>query len=320
MDLTPDVESDAINAPAARDVTGAGREPFRAGVVAVALGLLALALKGYAAWRSESLALLADAAESVVNVVAALVATASVSGPPRSADGSPPEGHGRLELLSAGIEGALVVLVAFVVAFESIARYGQSPQLAAVGVALACALAATGLNAGLSRYLEGVGRRHRSPALLADALHLRHDVVTSLVVYAGFGVAWTTRWWPLDALLALGVSIHILISGLRAVRQSVSGQLDETLPAGELAAVEARLRAEGPPVVGFHDLRTRRVGGQLWIDLHLVVSRYALVYEAYEICDRIEADLERLHPGVRVAIDVVPEGEARRVRPQRAPP
>lgn len=295
------------------------REPFRAGLVAVGIGLVALALKGYAAWRTESLALLADAAESVVNVVAALVATVAVTDTTRAPGGSPPEGHGKLEFLSAGIEGALVVVAAFVVAFESIARYGEAPLVAVLGVGLALALVATGANAALSRYLEAVGRRHRSPALLGDALHVRSDVVISLVVYAGLGVAWVTRWWTLDALLAIGVSLHILISGLRAVRHSVSGLLDEALPADELAAIEARLRAEGPPVVGFHDLRTHRSGLHVHVEVALVISRYALVYEAHEICDRIEDEIERLHPGAKVSIQVVPEGQPARARPHRPP-
>ena len=304
-----------------RGVTApAAREPFRAGLVAVTVGLVALALKGYAAWRTESLALLADAAESVVNVVVGLIATASVSHSVRGAEEGPSAaGHGKIELLSAGIEGALVVVAAFVVVFEAIARFGRTPQLPTLAVGLAFALAATGANAALARSLEATGRRHASPALAADAQRVRQDVLTSLAVYAGFGVAWMTRWWPLDALLAIAVSVHILISGLRAVRQSVSGPTDEALPADELAAIEARLRAEGPPVLSFDGLRARRVGGRVVIDLKLVISRYVLVYEAYEICDRIEADLQRLHPGARVSIDVEPEGSSRSAQPHHSP-
>jgi cation diffusion facilitator family transporter len=208
------------------------------------------------------------------------------------------------------------VLAAFVVGFEAIARYGHAPRAGGLAVGLAVALAATGVNAGVSRHLEAVGRRHRAPALLADALHLRHDVVTSLAVYGGLGLAWATAWWPLDALLAVGVGVHILFNGLRAVRQSVSGRFDEALAADELRAIEARLRAEGPPVVGFHGLRARRAGAQVFVDLHLVVSRYAMVYEAHQICDRIEEDVGRLQPGARVTIDLEADGESRGPRPR----
>lgn len=296
-----------------------GRAAVRAGLVSVGIGLAALGLKVYAAWKTDSLALLADAAESVVNVVVALMATASASYAARPGESEPGFGHGKMEYLSASIEGALVVVAAFVVVFESIARWGQSPQVPMLGIGLALALVATGANVALARFLASAGRRFHSQALLADALHLRNDVVLSLIVYAGIGLAWVSRWWRLDALLAIGVSLHILISGLRAVRQSMSGLVDEALPAEELAAVQMRLRAEGPPVLGFHGLRTRRAGRQVFVDLHLVISRYAMVYEAHEICDRIEADLDQLHPGVRVSIRVEPEGDASRSQRSGAP-
>jgi cation diffusion facilitator family transporter len=286
--------------------------PLRAGLVSVAVGAVVLSLKAFAALRTGSLALLSDAAESVVNVVAAIVATASIRYSARPADANHPFGHGKVEYLSAGIEGALVVLAAFVVAFEAVTRFGQSPRLPALGLGLGVSVVATAANALLSRYLERIGRRARSPALLADALHVRSDVVTSLAVYGGFGLAWATQYWALDALLALGVSVHILISGLRAVRHSMAGLLDEALPPDELRSIEARLALENPPVLEYHDLRTRRAAAQVFVEFHLVIRRDTTVLEAHDICDRIEADLRAIQPGARVTIHVEPEGEAKR--------
>jgi cation diffusion facilitator family transporter len=286
----------------------AARAPWRAGLAAVAVGLVVLALKIVAALRTGSLALLADAAESVVLLVAALVASAAVRESERPAEGGLAFGHGKAEYLSAGIEGALVVLAAFVVAFEAIARFGQPPVAAALATGLGLSVLATAGNVLLARFLARVGRRHRSQPLLADAARVRADVVTSLAVYAGFGVAWASGWWRLDALLALGVSIHILIAGLRAVRHSVSGLMEETLGADELAAVETLLAAEGPPVVDWHDLETRRSGARTEVEVHLVVSRHAMLGEAREICDRLETGIDRLLPGAEVAIHVEPEG------------
>ena len=288
--------------------------PFRAGLVSVAVGFVVLALKVAAALYTGSLALLSDAAESVVNVVAALVAAASIRYAARPADANHPFGHGKAEYLSAGIEGALVVMAAFVVAFEAFTRFGEVPHLRALGFGLAISVAATAANALLARFLNAAGRKHRSPALLADAIHVKSDVITSLGVYGGFALAWFTGYWPLDAILALGVALHILLAGMRAVRHSMAGLLDETLPAEELRAIEERLAAEGPPVLEFHDLRTRRAAAQVFIEFHLVISRYALVYEAHEICDRIEADLQVLHPEARITIHVEPEGEAKKNR------
>ena len=286
------------------------RAARRSGIVAVAIGIGVVALKAFAAARTESLALLADAAESLVNLVVALVATASIGDPERTQESGSLFGHGKLEYLSAVIEGGLVVIVSFVVVFECITRFGQQPRLAALATGLGLAILATAINALLSRHLERAGRRHRSAVLLADAVHLRGDVVMSLAVFAGLAVAWMTGFWRIDAVLGLGVALHILVAGLRAVRHSVSGLLDEALASAEVAAIEQRLGDEGPPMVGFEELRTRRSGAQVFVEFRLIISRYALVYEAHEICNRLEADIGLLCPGARVSIRIEPEASA----------
>ncbi len=294
-------------------MTAAGRgdrAPMLAGRVAAGVGLAVLVLKVVAALRTGSLALMADATESAVNLVAALIAVSTWREAARAGHAPEIAGHGRLEFLSAAIEGGFVVLATFVVVFDSIARFGQMPRVTMLGVGLLLALSATAASAILVRYLLKVGHDSASPTLLADALHLRSDVITSLLVYLGLGIAWGTGTWTLDGWLALGVAIHILVAGMRAVRHSVTGVVNEDLSGPERAAIERRLRDEGPPVVGFGDLRTRRSGSQVSVDFRLVISRYALVYEAHEICARMEADLRRLQPGARVGIRVEPEAGA----------
>ncbi len=290
--------------------TAEARAARRTGRIAVAIGVGVVVLKAFAAARTDSLALLADAAESLINLVVALIAVATLGQPERQGAAAATPEQGRLEYLSAVIEGGLVVIVSFVVAFEAIARFGKEPQMPGFATGLGLAVVATALNAGLARFLERSGRRLRSAMLLADAVHLRGDVVISLAVFAGLGVAWWTGSWRLDAILALAVALHILIAGLRAVRHSVSGLLDEALSADELASVEQRLRDEGPPVAGFEELRTRRSGAQAYLEFRLKISRYALVYEAHEICNRLEADLALIVPGARVSIRVEPEAGA----------
>jgi cation diffusion facilitator family transporter len=291
--------------------TAEARAARRTGVVAVAIGLGVVTLKAFAAARTDSLALLADAAESLINLAVALIATASLGHSTSPAEGAALTGQGRLEYLSAVIEGGLVVVVSLVVAFEAIARFGQAPHIPVLGTGLGLAVAATAFNALLARYLERAGRLHRSPTLITDAIHLRGDVVISLLVFAGVGAAWATGYWRLDAMLGLGVALHILVSGLRAVRHSVSGLLDEALSAEEMAGIAQRLGDEGPPVTGFEDLRAHRSGAQVFVEFRLLISRYALVYEAHEICNRLEADLGVLCPGARVSIRVEPERERR---------
>jgi cation diffusion facilitator family transporter len=285
--------------------------PTRAALVALAVGILVLLLKLGAAWLTGSLTLLSDALESVVNVVAAGVAALAVGIAARPADDNHPFGHAKVEYLSAGLEGGLVVVAAVTIAWQAIERFGREPKISELGLGLAISGAATVANALLGIHLARSGRRHHSPALLADALHVQSDVWTSVGAYAGFGVAWISGIWELDALVALGVAGHILFAGLGALRSSVGGLMDEGLSSEEVAAIAAIVAAEGPPVIEHHDLRTRRSGASLFVELHLVVAGATTVEAAHAICDRIETAIGELHPAAHVTIHVEPEDEAR---------
>jgi cation diffusion facilitator family transporter len=286
-----------------------------AGLVSVGVGVVVLALKSLAAWRTASLTLFSDALESVVNVVAAAIAAAAIHYGARPADDDHPFGHSKVEYFSAGIEGGLVVLAAVTIAFQAVQRFGSEPRLPELGLGLAVSGLATGLNLALALWLGKVGRRHTSPALEADALHVRSDVWTSVGAYVGFGIAWATRRWELDALVAMAVAVHILFAGLRAMKSSVGGLMDQGLPREQCEAIDAVVGREGPPVVEHHDLRTRRAGPDLFVEFHLVVAGRTTVQASHEVCDRLEAAIRELHPGAHVTIHVEPEEEARLVPP-----
>ena len=299
-------------------MTAPSGAPFRAGVISVAVGLFVLALKALAAYWTASLILLSDALESVVNVVAAAIAAGAIRYGSRPADANHPWGHAKIEYFSAGIEGTLVAIAAVTIGWQAVVRFGREPRLPELGVGLAVSLFATLANLGLSQYLARVGRRHRSPALEVDALHVRSDVWTSVAAYAGFAVAWATGRWELDAIVALAVAAHILIAGLRAMRTSFGGLMDEGLPPAERAGIGVLVAAEGPPVVEYHDLRARRTGADLFVELHLVVAGATSVQDAHAICDRLEAAVRERHPGARVTIHVEPEGDAQAGAHRRA--
>jgi len=286
-----------------------------AGLISVAVGLAVLALKSYAAWRTQSLTLLSDALESVVNVVAAGIAAAAIHYASRPADANHPWGHAKIEYFSAATEGGLVALAAVTIAYQAVRRFGAEPLLPELGVGLTVSVVATAANLTLALWLGRIARRHRSPALAADALHVRSDVWTSAGAYVGFGVAWGTRRWELDALVAIAVAIHIFFAGLRAVRTSVSGLMDEGLPPNELDEISASIGREGEPVVEHHDLRTRRAGPDLFVEFHLVVTGRTTVQASHDVCDRLEASIRKLHPGAHVTIHVEPEAEAHSTPP-----
>lgn len=207
----------------------------RAALASLVVALLVLGLKGLAYLLTGSLALLSDALESTVNVAAVLLALLAIRFAQRPPDATHPFGHTKAEYFSAVLEGVLVVLAALLIAREALPRLLHPTPLGDLGPGLGLALLASGLNGLLAYVLLREGRRLRSPALTADGYHVLSDVLTSLGVLLGVGLAGLTRLWVLDPLLALLVAGHILLLGLRLVRQSVGGLMDEGLSPEEVA-------------------------------------------------------------------------------------
>ena len=280
-----------------------------AGSVIVALAVLALKL---AAWfTTGSVALLADALESVVNVAAAAAALVAVRFSAMPADANHPYGHTKAEYFSAVLEGALIIVAAIAILD---AAYGawlapHVPDQPVLGLAISAA--ATALNAGWSWLLFREGRRAKSPALLADARHLLADVVTSGGVLVGVAaVALTGRLW-LDPLLAALTAVNILWSGGKLVRSSVGGLMDEAVEPDLLARIRGAVSVHGVGAIEAHDLRTRHAGRLTFIEFHLVVPGLMSVDDAHVICDRIEAALKAEIEGATITIHVEPEGKAK---------
>src|SRR5690606_16726250 len=231
------------------------RETQRAAAVSLAVGCGVLLLKALAAWRTGSLTLLSDALESVVNVIAAGAALLAVRIAARPADDNHPFGHAKAEYFSAALEGTLVVLAARTIAGQAVRRFGRPPVLPELGLGVALSAAAAAINWWLSSYLATAARQQHSPALRADAVHVRSDVWTSVAALGGIAVAWATQLWILDALIALAVAGHILGTGLRAVRGSIGGLMDEAVPVVQREEMAALIDRESWPVIEHHDLR-----------------------------------------------------------------
>ncbi|MCX7783323.1 MAG: cation diffusion facilitator family transporter, partial [Meiothermus sp.] len=173
------------------------------------------------------------------------------------------------------------------------------------------------LNALLGWFLIRSGRKARSPAVVADGQHILTDVLTSVGVLVGIGLAWLSGWWVLDPLLAIAVAINILWVGWRLVRDSVGGLMDEAIPEQELADIRnalnyalGSLASEGK-VLEIHDLRTRRAGPRTFVEFHLVVPGTPPVEQAHQICDRLENALRANLDGVRTTIHVEPDHKAK---------
>jgi cation diffusion facilitator family transporter len=279
--------------------------------LALVVGVVILGLKLVAYWVTGSVALLSDGLESIVNIVAALVALFTIQMAARPPDVDHPFGHSKFEYLAAVLEGVLIVLAAVTITRSAWFRLQAPLPVSGLALGAAVSLLASGLNAGLARYLTTVGRRVRSPALVADGLHLWTDVMTSVGVVLGVGLAWLSGWWVLDPLLALLVAVNVLRVGWKLIRDSVGGLVDESLPEEDVSRIQQVLRANMAGAQEVHDLKTRLAGRLTFVDFHLVVPSEMSVTDAHAICDRLETEVERAVPGSLVTIHVEPEDKAK---------
>ncbi|HSJ97919.1 MAG TPA: cation diffusion facilitator family transporter [Myxococcota bacterium] len=261
---------------------------LRAGWLALATGVLVFAVKLAAWWITGSAAVLSDALESVVNVVAGALLLYSLHVSIRPADRDHPYGHGKVEFFSAGVEGTLIGVAALLIAGEAIRQLVVGPQLRQIDLGLVLVTAATAANAAVGWRLIRVGRRVHSLALVADGKHLLTDVVTSVGVILGLGAVWLTGWQVLDPVVALVVALHILRAGWELVRKAVGGLMDEAEPVTLARMVGALERTRDPWWIDAHSLRAWRSGHTRHVDLHVVVPRYFDADRLHGIGERIE--------------------------------
>jgi len=246
----------------------------------------------FVAWlMTGSVGLLSDAAESVVNVVAAGVALMAVLWSTRPADEDHAYGHEKADYLSAGFEGALILLAAVTIAYAAIERLLHPTELTAVGIGLAVSAAASLINLFAARLLIRTGKEESSLILLADGRHLVTDVVTSAGVIVGVGLVWLTGWETLDPIIALLVAANIVRTGVGLVSDSMSGLMDKALPDEELTLVGQVLDRYESTDIHFHALRTRKAGRRTFISVHVLVPGGWSVKEGHDLAEKVEGDL-----------------------------
>ena len=280
-----------------------------AGSVAVAVAVLAL--KAMACWVTGSVALYADALESIVNVAAALAALLAVRLSALPADANHPYGHSKAEYFSAVLEGALIIVAALLILHEAWGAFQAPRAPEQAGIGLAVAAVASGVNAAWALFLGKRGKALRSPALMADARHLWADVVTSAGVLVGVGLVTLTGFLWLDPLLAALTAVNIIFSGWRLLRESVGGLMDEAVPPATMERIRRIVAEQASGAIEAHDLRSRHAGRHTFLEFHLVVPGDMRVSESHEICDRIEAALKAELEDAIITIHVEPEAKAK---------
>jgi cation diffusion facilitator family transporter len=243
-----------------------------------------------------SVGLFSDAAESVVNLVAALVGLWALTLAARPADEEHAYGHTKSEYFSSGVEGALILVAALVIAFEAIPRLLHPEPIEQAFVGLSFSVIGALINGVLAWFLLREGKKQRSITLEADAHHLFTDVVMTAGVLVGVLLVVLTKWYILDPLVALLVAINILWTGGKLLRQTGLGLLDTALPQEERTVVNGILDAYRQQGIAFHALRSRMAGRRRFVSFHVIVPGQWTVLQGHHICEEIELAIQKALP------------------------
>ena len=260
-------------------------------VLSIAAAVITIGLKLGAYLLTGSVGLFSDAAESVVNLVAAVAALWALLYAARPPDEEHAFGHNKAEYFSSGLESALILIAAAWIGVTAWDRLMDPQPLQNVGLGLAVTLVAAAINGGVALVILRAGRRLRSITLRADAQHLLTDVWTSIGVVLGVLTAQLTGWLVLDPLIALLVAANILWTGARLLRDTAQGLLDHALPPEDRKAISKALSRYEKEGIRFHALRTRASGPRRFISMHVLVPGDWTVQKGHDLSEQIEKDL-----------------------------
>jgi len=266
-------------------------------IASLLIGASLMAIKFIAFYLTNSAAILSDALESIINVVAAGFALGSILIAAKRPDPTHPYGHGKVEFFSAGFEGALIVLAALGIFYEAWPRLLHPQAIPRLEKGLLLILGAALVNLFLGLALVMVGRRTQSIVLIADGKHVLTDVYTTGGVLVGLVGVYFTGWTWLDGAVAILVGLNILVTGARLVHQAAAGLMDTSDPRllEEICRVIAHNRR--PMWIDIHQLRARRAGARVFIDFHLILPRDLSLEAGHDEVKKLETILNDYFAG-----------------------
>jgi cation diffusion facilitator family transporter len=279
-----------------------------AAALSIASNSLLIALKLAAGAITGSIAIIAEAIHSLVDLVASVIAFISVRKADEPADEEHPYGHEKVENLAATIEGILILVGAAVIVYEATHRLVVGSSVESLGVGIAVMGFSVLANLAVSTVLSRQARAHDSAALEGDAAHLRTDALASIGVLVGLALVQITGAAAFDSITALVVAAAIVWAGLAIIRRSSGVLVDEALPGAEMDKIEAAIAAaRTPEVAGYHKLRARRAGRRRHIDFHAQYRAGTTLERAHELAHEMRDSIEAEIPQAEVLIHVEPE-------------
>ena len=271
------------------------RDLSRFAYLSIVAAIFTITLK-VLAWRiTGSVGLLSDAAESVVNLVAAIAMLVALKVAAMPADKNHHYGHTKAEYFSAAIEGMMIFVAALVILYTAVERFLSPQPIENVGIGLAVSVFASLINGGVAVVLLRAGRRYRSLTLTADGKHLMTDVWTSVGVVVGVLVVALTGIERLDPVVAFLVGINIVWTGWKLIGESTAGLMDSSLSKEENRAIADILAGFVTRDVHFHALLTRESGHHRFASVHVLVPGTWTVQQGHDLVEEVET---AVHEGI----------------------
>jgi cation diffusion facilitator family transporter len=279
-------------------------------LLSIATSIVTLALKFGAYFLTDSVGLLSDALEALVNLAAGLVALIALTIAAQPADDRHSYGHDKAEYFSVGVEGTLILIAAGSIVYAGWNRFMHPTLLEHLASGIGVGLLAAAANYATARLMLDVAAEHDSVTIEADAKHLLTDVWTSAGVLGGLLViVFLPEWHILDPLIAVAVGLRIVVTGVGLLRRSIDGLMDAALPPSDIRKTEELILAGLPEGARFHALRTRKAGARRFVEFHLTVPGDTSVSESHALCDRLEESIAAHLAKASVTIHVEPQEE-----------
>jgi cation diffusion facilitator family transporter len=255
--------------------------------IALVVGIALLLMKFVAYGLTNSNTILTDALESIVNVVAGAFALYSIILASKPKDEDHPYGHGKIEFISAGFEGILIILAGVLIMWKSVFNLFEPAPLHQLNIGLVLIAISTIVNYGLGFWLEQTGKKSGSLTLQADGAHLKADAYTSLAIIIGLIAIMITGIELLDSLVAMAMALFICYTGVKLMRKSLAGIMDEA-DSGIINDVVKLLATHRRPCwVDMHNLRVIQYGSKLHIDCHITLPYYYTLSEVHEQMEEV---------------------------------
>lgn len=291
--------------------------------LSILAAVMTIALKSLAYWLTDSVGLLSDALESVINLVAAIIMLSALRLAAKPADAHHAYGHEKIEYFSSGAEGFMIVLAAISIGITAWERLWHPQALQQLDIGIAISVAASLINLLVAQLLIRVGRARQSITLEADGKHLMTDVWTTVGILLGIGaitlanhyqaslelaIQWGLNGWEiLDPIIAMVVAINIVWAGVHLIHRTYAGLMDSALSTEEQAVIVAVLDDfVASHAISYHALRTRYAGARRFMSVHVLVPGNWTVQQGHDLVESIEQSIMHRFDGIDIDTHLEP--------------